>query len=89
MGDHKPPAAPDLPEESRYECLGRLLGWSSSLHSEIDVLKRLEKGLSVQMLEGLRSGLGLTDEEISRKRLAITPGCQFATRHPCTQGRTG
>lgn len=50
--------------ESLYRHAGRLLGLSLPLHSEIDLVERLEKGLSVHVLEALRSRVGLTDDEI-------------------------
>lgn len=50
--------------ESIYRRTGQLLGLSSPLHSEIDLVERLEKGLSVRVLDALRSRVGLTDEEI-------------------------
>ena len=60
-------ARADLPsaaEESIYRRAGRLLGLSTPLHSELDLADRLEKGLSVSVLESLRTRVGLTDEEI-------------------------
>jgi putative toxin-antitoxin system antitoxin component (TIGR02293 family) len=53
-------------EESVYRRAGRLLGLSTPLHSEIELLERLEKGLSVHVLEALRARVGLTDEELYR-----------------------
>jgi putative toxin-antitoxin system antitoxin component (TIGR02293 family) len=50
-------------EASIYERLGKLLGLKSSLHSEIDVIERLERGLPPAAVESLRSRAGLTEEE--------------------------
>lgn len=55
---------PAAPEEPVYRRAGRLLGLSSPLHSEIDLIDRLEKGLPVGVLQTLRARVGLTDEEI-------------------------
>ncbi len=61
---HARAGLPAVAEETICRHAGRLLGLSSSLHSEIDLVARLEKGLSVKVLEALRSRIGLTDEEI-------------------------
>jgi len=48
---------------SLYERVGVLLGLKSAVHSEVDLLDRLDKGLSVGTVQTLRSRVGLTDEE--------------------------
>lgn len=48
---------------SLYERIGALLGLKSALHSEVDLIDRLEKGLSVGTVQALRARGGLTDEE--------------------------
>jgi putative toxin-antitoxin system antitoxin component (TIGR02293 family) len=50
--------------QSLYERVGLLLGLKSALHSEIDLMVRVEKGLVVGVVETLRARAGLTDEEI-------------------------
>jgi radical SAM superfamily enzyme YgiQ (UPF0313 family) len=50
--------------ESVYRRAGRLLGLSAPLHSEIDLVNRLEKGFSINVSEAPRTRIGLTDEEI-------------------------
>jgi putative toxin-antitoxin system antitoxin component (TIGR02293 family) len=62
--EHHARADLSRPEESVYRRAGRLLGLSTPLHSEIDLTERLEKGLSVKVLESLRTRVGLTDAEI-------------------------
>jgi putative toxin-antitoxin system antitoxin component (TIGR02293 family) len=52
------------PEESIYLRAGRLLGLSAPIHSEIDLMDRLEKGLSTSVVQSLRARVGLTDEEV-------------------------
>lgn len=49
---------------SVYRRAGRLLGLSSPLRSEIDLVNRLERGFSVTVIQALQTRLGLTDEEI-------------------------
>ena len=51
-------------EESLYRRAARLLGLSTPIHSEVDLVDRLEKGLSPTVIRALRAGLGLTDEEV-------------------------
>jgi putative toxin-antitoxin system antitoxin component (TIGR02293 family) len=41
-----------------------LLGLASGIRSEVDLLDRLEEGLSVSTIQSLRLRAGLTDEEI-------------------------
>lgn len=51
-------------DESVYRRAGRLLGLSMPIHSEVDLVNRLEKGLSVSVVQALRARVGLTDEEV-------------------------
>jgi putative toxin-antitoxin system antitoxin component (TIGR02293 family) len=51
-------------EESVYRRAGRLLGLSVPIHSEVDLVDRLEKGLSTSVIKVLRARVGLTDEEV-------------------------
>ena len=53
----------DRPDASLYERVGALLGLKSALHSEVDLIDRLEKGLPVGTVQALRTRGGLTDEE--------------------------
>jgi len=57
-------APKDTGEESVYRRAGWLLGFSTPIRSEVDLLERLEKGLSASAVRSLRTRLGLTDEEI-------------------------
>ena len=41
--------------ESVYRRAGRLLGLSAPLHSEIDLVNRLEKGFSINVIQALRT----------------------------------
>lgn len=50
-------------EESLYSRVGALLGLKSAVHSEVDLIDRLEKGLAVAAVQTLRAQVGLTDEE--------------------------
>lgn len=50
-------------EASVYERLAKLLGLRSPLHSEIDVIKRLERGLPTTAVRSLRAQAGITEEE--------------------------
>lgn len=64
---HVSDSAPKLQhggEESVYRRAGWLLGLSTPIRSEVDLLERLEKGLSVNVVRAVRARLGLTDEEI-------------------------
>jgi putative toxin-antitoxin system antitoxin component (TIGR02293 family) len=62
--DVPPRAADDFGSDaSFYARVGTLLGLKSALHSEVDLLERLEKGLSVGIVQALRTRAGLTDEE--------------------------
>jgi putative toxin-antitoxin system antitoxin component (TIGR02293 family) len=66
---HVREAAPKLQEtgeESVYRRAGWLLGLSAPIRSEVDLLERLEKGLSPAAVRSLRTRLGLTDEEVYR-----------------------
>ena len=51
-------------EESVYRRAGRLLGLTPPIHSEVDFIDRLEKGLSTSVIQALRARVGLTDEEV-------------------------
>jgi putative toxin-antitoxin system antitoxin component (TIGR02293 family) len=50
--------------QSLYERMSLLLGLKSALHSEVDLMQRVEKGLVVGVVETLRTRGGLTDDEI-------------------------
>lgn len=50
-------------EVSLYERVGVLLGLKSAVHSEVDLIDRLETGLAVGTVQTLRVRVGLTDEE--------------------------
>jgi putative toxin-antitoxin system antitoxin component (TIGR02293 family) len=58
------PKLQDMGEESVYRRAGWLLGLSTPIRSEVDLLERLEKGLSANAVRSLRARLGLTDEEV-------------------------
>src|ERR1700682_5356816 len=58
-GSQERAASPSL-----YERISLLLGFKSALHSEVDLMERVEKGLVVGVVETLRIRGGLTDEEI-------------------------
>lgn len=60
------PKLRDTGEESVFRRAGWLLGLSAPIQSEVDLLERLEKGLSVNAVRSLRKRLGLSDEEIYR-----------------------
>ena len=51
-------------QESVYERAAKLLGLTAPVHSEIELVDRLEKGLSVHAVWSLRARAQLTDEEI-------------------------
>jgi len=55
---------PSDSEESVYRRAGRLLGLSTPIHSEVDLVDRLEKGLSTSVVQSLRARVGLTDQEV-------------------------
>jgi putative toxin-antitoxin system antitoxin component (TIGR02293 family) len=57
------PSSGDSPNESLYARIGILLGLKSAVHSELDLIKRLEKGLAVAAVQNLRTRVGLTDAE--------------------------
>lgn len=57
------PAAAESRDESLYARVGVLLGLRSAVHSEIDLMERLEKGLPVASVKSLRRRVGLTDAE--------------------------
>jgi len=56
-------ADPKSSEESLYARVGVLLGLKSVVHSEVDLIERLEKGLGVAAVQSLRTRIGLTDAE--------------------------
>ena len=58
------PKLQEAGEESLYRRAGWLLGLSAPIRSEVDLVDRLEKGLSVNTVRSVRARLGLTDEEI-------------------------
>jgi len=53
----------ESPNDSLYALVGVLLGLKSAVHSEVDLIDRLEKGLPVSTVQILRARVGLTDEE--------------------------
>jgi putative toxin-antitoxin system antitoxin component (TIGR02293 family) len=53
-------------DASFYARVGALLGLKSGLLSEVDLIERLDKGLSVNTVHVLRTRAGLTDEETYR-----------------------
>jgi putative toxin-antitoxin system antitoxin component (TIGR02293 family) len=55
--------AVESPEESLHARVGVLLGLRPAVRSEVDLIERLEKGLSVAALQNLRTRTGLTDAE--------------------------
>jgi putative toxin-antitoxin system antitoxin component (TIGR02293 family) len=57
------PTATEAPDESLYVRVGVLLGLKSAIHSEVDLIERLEKGLAVASVQSLRRRVGLTDAE--------------------------
>src|SRR5450631_4264346 len=57
------PSVVESPEESLYARIGALLGLKSAVHSEVDLIERLEKGLDVASVQSLRTRVGLTDAE--------------------------
>jgi putative toxin-antitoxin system antitoxin component (TIGR02293 family) len=58
------PSATMSSEESLYSRVGVLLGLKSAVHSEVDLMERVEKGLAVTAVQSLRKRVGLTDAEI-------------------------
>ena len=57
------PSVIESPDESLYARVGVLLGLRSAIHSEVDLMERLEKGLGVAAVQSLRTRAGLTDAE--------------------------
>jgi putative toxin-antitoxin system antitoxin component (TIGR02293 family) len=53
-------------EGSVYRRAGRLLGLPTPIRSEVDLVNRLERGLSVSVVQALRARVGLSDEEVYR-----------------------
>jgi putative toxin-antitoxin system antitoxin component (TIGR02293 family) len=58
------PRSARQPAASLHERIGELLGLKTILHSEVDLIERLEKGLPVSVVQALRARLGLTDDEV-------------------------
>src|SRR3984893_15102702 len=58
----RPPAV-EPPVESLHARVGVLLGLRPAVRSEVDLIERLEKGLSVAALQNLRTRTELTDAE--------------------------
>lgn len=56
-------SAVESPHDSLYARVGVLLGLKATVHSELDLIKRLEKGLAVAAVQNLRTRAGLTDAE--------------------------
>ncbi|MGH8226963.1 MAG: type II RES/Xre toxin-antitoxin system antitoxin [Steroidobacteraceae bacterium] len=54
----------DESEDSLYRLTGRLLGLATPIYSEVDLIERLEKGLSTSVVRSLRTRAGLTDDEV-------------------------
>jgi len=57
------PSIVQSPNDSLYARVGVLLGLKSAVRSEVDLIERLERGLSVAAVQSLRTGVGLTDAE--------------------------
>ena len=55
------PAAAEVLEESLYARIGALLGLKSAVHSEVDLIERLEKGLGVASVQSVRPRVGVDD----------------------------
>jgi|SRR6185437_998753 len=55
--------AVEFPHEPLYARVGVLLGLKATVQSELDLIKRLEKGLAVSAVQNLRTRAGLTDAE--------------------------
>ena len=55
------PTVVDSPEDSLYTLIGMLLGLK--VRSEIDLIERLEKGLTITAVQHLRARAALTDAE--------------------------
>jgi putative toxin-antitoxin system antitoxin component (TIGR02293 family) len=56
------PLAHESDQESLYTLIARLLGLKA-VHSEVDLIERLEKGLTVATVNSLRLRANLTDQE--------------------------
>jgi hypothetical protein len=59
----------DSPPESLYARMGLLLGLKSAVRSEVDLMDRLEKGLTVAAVQSLRTRAGLTDVSVWLRHL--------------------
>src|SRR5260370_12899232 len=53
------PSVIESPEDSLYARVGALLGFKSAVHSEVDLIDRLEKGFPVSTVQTLRARAGL------------------------------
>lgn len=51
-------------DESLNARVGALLGLKSGIHSEVDLIEQLEKGLAPSAVQTLRTRIGLTDDEM-------------------------
>ena len=51
---------------SVYERTAKLLNLTATVHSEVDLIERLQRGLSPHAVRSLRARVGLTDAEIYR-----------------------
>jgi putative toxin-antitoxin system antitoxin component (TIGR02293 family) len=61
--DRPEPGLEDALQDSLYARVGVLLGLKSAVHSEVDLIDRLEQGLPVATVQTLRVRAGLTDKE--------------------------
>jgi len=53
----------DSPEESLYALIGSLLGLRPAVHSEVDLIERLERGLTIAAVQRLKERAALSDAE--------------------------
>lgn len=49
-----------------YAAIGQLLGLAGEVHSEVDLARRVERGIPARSVDQLRMHLGLDDEEVYR-----------------------
>ena len=61
----RPATLADEQDASLYGRLGMLLGLQTILHSELELAERIEKGLSVSVVQTLRGRIGFSDAEMS------------------------
>lgn len=57
------PIVVDSDDESLYALVGKMLGLKS-VHTEVDLIDRVESGLTVRAVQNLQSHAGLSDGEI-------------------------